>query len=271
MKVRVENLVADPYERDFLGKVPFDPESGRGEVMGLIGRLKYEESIPEGVSRHPEGKPYLTCGVTASERVEILKRLWRVLYPHRENGNVAQMFGAVNTEVSENSIDMISILAREEELAAIERQEREQRLARYRERLREDEEEERRLDSLDESEDAECVPAVQEGPLTPEQILAGASFISVAECLARELHMTVKEDGLCAYCGQDRNAGTGVEGEDEEETDGDFEAIIGSSEQSVETFECDLCDKTFPVSLCHEVDGGCVCPSCFAEGYSDIS
>jgi hypothetical protein len=192
MSKRVETIPQDVYSTKFLKNVT----QNRGFIMGTLGRLL---NVPD---------------LELEKRVHCLQDVCRYLYPYfGKDDEATTLFNAANVELQEHGIEIVTMLEEESERKRKADEEREVR--RVRREAERAEAEKRRQKAFERVNDptpmVESQKPVEPQEKTPEEILAGAAYIKIEECVRRNLHMTEKEDGACAYCGRSKNEGEQVE------------------------------------------------------------
>ena len=103
-QTKVELVYPDLFVPKLLSGVPFAPAQIRGTVLGILGRLQNEPAIGERQPRLPgDGIKGYKEGVSPSERLDALKRLWRWINPHRNHAEITPLMTAIEAAQQEQS------------------------------------------------------------------------------------------------------------------------------------------------------------------------
>jgi len=97
--ITVENLPHDIYDSKFLYDIKFNPQTLRGKIVGILGRLKYEKSIADDENRFTEKLPFYKSGVTYSERTEFLNILLDIFSDYNTYDEIKKLSLAIEEEL----------------------------------------------------------------------------------------------------------------------------------------------------------------------------
>ena len=104
-QTKVELVYPDLFVPKLLSGVPFAPAQIRGTVLGILGRLQNEPAIGERQPRLPgDGIKGYKEGVSPSERLDALKRLWRWINPHRNHAEITPLMTAIEAELGTTGV-----------------------------------------------------------------------------------------------------------------------------------------------------------------------
>ena len=217
MSIRVETIAADLHSGNFLNCLG----KGRGIAFGIMGRLHDEPEVPEDddsryipLSNAEVNKNdpnwfkhgHYKSGVTASERLILVKRLWKIFRDFAEDPKVKPLYEAVVNELSSAlCVEMETALVKEEKaLAEKQIQMKADSARREQERLdREENEEKERLKTLEkpvEIVENESTPEVES--VKPVDEVVESELPEVDEASFEDF-MAEVETGTCELCEED--------------------------------------------------------------------